>query len=136
MVKDAGFWIPRPRFESGRGYDMVIKWKGCIVEESLEDNRILNEIEIVKVRITIEEEREKRWHLYNVLLSEKEIEKIHLLLKKGWYIHFWKDDRIMVLFKDKKFSLDANDKSTWKEAITYGLSIKIPREQLDFLSEF
>jgi hypothetical protein len=108
------------------------KWKGCIVEESLNDNRVLNNIEIIKVIITQEEKPEKRWHIYNSLLSEEEIKKIHSHLKQSWYMHFWKDNKMMVLFKGKRFILDIKDKNTWKEAIGYGLSIGIPKEQLDF----
>ena len=35
------------------------KWKGCIVEESLDDNRVLNNIEVVKIKISSEEDPEK-----------------------------------------------------------------------------
>jgi len=33
----------------------VEKYKGIIIEESLEDNRILNKLEIIKFRITAQE---------------------------------------------------------------------------------
>lgn len=112
------------------------KWKGCIVEESLDDNRILNNIEILKVSITSDPEPKNRWHIYNSLLSEDEIARIHTHLKQSWYMHFWNDNKMIVLFKGKKFVLNVNDKSTWKEAVDYGLSIKIPKEQLDFEMEF
>jgi hypothetical protein len=112
------------------------KWKGCIVEESLNDNRVLNNLEVVRLRITPEKESEKRWHIYNSLISESEIERIRPHLKQGWYMHFWKENKMIVLFKGKKFILNAKDKSTWKNAIDYGLSISIPREQLDFVMEF
>ena len=112
------------------------KWKGCIVEESLEDTRVLNTIEIIKIKITSEEEPEKRWHIYNALCSEEEIDKIHQQLKKSWYMHFWRDTKMIVLFKEKKYMLDRDNKDTWKEAVDYGLSINIPKEQLDFEIEF
>lgn len=112
------------------------KWKGCIVEESLEDNRILNNLEIIKVRITSEQNPAEKWHIYNALLSEKEIKVMHQHLRRGWYMHFWKDAKIIVLFKDKRFLLDAKNKKTWQEAINYGLSVSISPEQLDFLIEF
>ena len=51
-------------------------------------------------------------------------------------MHFWRDNRMIVLFKKKRFTLDIENKNTWKEAIDYGLSIGIPREQLDFEMEF
>ena len=112
------------------------KWKGCIVEESLDDNRVLNNLEVAKVRITSEQDSAKRWHIYNAFLSEREIKIIHSHLKQSWYVHFWKEDKIIVLFKGRKFVLDVKNKETWKDAINYGLSINIPREQLDFLMEF
>lgn len=112
------------------------KWKGCIVEESLNDNRVLNDLEVLKVRITPEAKPEARWHIYNSLLSESEIGRIHRQLKQGWYMHFWKGGKMIVLFKGKRFMVDAKDKSTWNEAIAYGLSIKISKAQLDFEMEF
>jgi hypothetical protein len=51
-------------------------------------------------------------------------------------VHFWKENKMIVLFKGKKFILDIKDKASWKEAIEYGLSIGIPSEQLDFEREF
>ncbi|MFA5993007.1 MAG: hypothetical protein WC796_04845 [Candidatus Pacearchaeota archaeon] len=113
------------------------KFKGCIIEESFTDNRILNEIEIIKLKITNEENPAERWHIYNTLVSEKEIEKLSKIIKKGrWYMHFWKGNDIIVIFKNKKFKIKINDKSTWKKAIDYGLSINIPKEQLDFVIGF
>ena len=112
------------------------KWKGCIVEESLDDNRVLNNIEVVKIKISSEEDPEKRWHIYNSLLSESEIDNIHVHLKQGWYMHFWKENKMRVLFKGRKFVLDIDNKKSYKSAIDYGLSINIPRKQLDFEIEF
>ena len=111
-------------------------WKGCIVEESLDDNRVLNNLKAVKIRITSENNPEQRWHIYDSLLTEKDIERIRHHLKQSWYMHFWKDDVMMIFFKGKKFIVSATDKRTWKEAIDYGLSINIPEEQLDFVMEF
>jgi len=112
------------------------EWKGCIVEESLTDNRVLNNLKVVRVRITSEDKPIERWHIYDLLVSKEELNKLHHYIKDGWYMHFWKDKKILVFFKNKKFILDINKKETWKEAIDYGLSIKIPREQLDFKMEF
>ena len=112
------------------------KWKGCIVEESLDDNRVLNGIEVLKIMITSAPKPKNRWHIYNALLSKDKIAGIHPHLKEGWYMHFWNEGKMIVLFKNKKFVLDVNDKNTWKEAIDYGLSINIPKEQLDFNMEF
>ncbi|MFH1500922.1 MAG: hypothetical protein ABIE22_03160 [archaeon] len=113
---------------------MSKKWKGCIVKESLEDSSILDKLETLKIREDSDEE--SSWHIYDSLVTESEINEIHKQLKQSWYVHFWKDGEMIVLFKGKKFKVDPNNKETWKEAINYGLSINIPLEQLDFLMEF
>ncbi len=113
-----------------------MNWKGCIVEESLTDNRVLNDLKIEKVRITKEEDSNARWHIYNTIVTEDQIKLLHKKLKDKWYMHFWKEDEMTVLFQDKKFVLDINDKESWKNAVDYGLSLGIPKEQLDFEIEF
>ncbi len=50
-------------------------------------------------------------------------------------MHFWDNRNIIVAFKDKIFEIDYDDKGTWKNAIDYGISIGIPKEQLDFSIE-
>jgi len=108
------------------------KYKGIIVEESLEDNRILNNLEIINIKISKEDNLEDRWHLYTVEVSEEDIEKLSKTIKQKWYMHFWKDKEVIVIFKNKKFKLNYEDKSTWGPAVNYGLSLGIPKEQLDF----
>lgn len=107
-------------------------YKGIIVEESLEDNRIINDLEIIDFKITNEENPAERWHLYTVNVSEEDIERLSRIIKPKWYMHFWKDRHVIAIFKDKKFEFDFDDKSAWKPAIEYGLSQGIQKEQLDF----
>lgn len=111
---------------------MFKKYKGIIVEESLKDNRIVNDLEVIEVRISDEEKPEERWHLYTVKVSKKEIEKLSKNIKQGWYMHFWKDRGVIVIFRDKKFKLNFDDKTTWKPVVEYGRSLGIPKEELDF----
>lgn len=109
------------------------KYKGTIVEESLEDNRILNDFEIIGFRISKAENPADRWHLYTVLVS---LEEIALLsdnnIKVKWYMHFWKGKEVIAIFQGKKFEFNFDDKTSWEPAISYGLSLGIPLEQLDF----
>ena len=105
---------------------------GYVVEESLDDNRILNGLQIVEVRISGEPDPDKRWHIYKIAADMPEIEKLWHHLKDKWYMHFWKGENIAVYFKGKKFDLFGRYKSTWSSAIDYGKSIGIPEEQLDF----
>lgn len=108
------------------------KYTGIIVEESLKDNRIVNNLEVIEVRISDEEKPEERWHLYTVKVSRKEIEKVSKNIKQGWYMHFWKGKKVIVIFKDKKFEFDFDDKKSWQPVVKYGLSLGIPKEELDF----
>lgn len=111
-------------------------YKGTIVEESLEDNRILNSVEITGFRISKDEVPSDRWHLYTVKVSKEDIQKISKYIKPGkWYMHFWKNRDVIAVFRDKVFEFNYDDKSTWKEAVAYGRSIEIPEEQLDFIIE-
>ena len=113
---------------------MKKEFKGAIVEESLEDNRILNELEIVGFRITEEENPDERWHIYKIKVSRNDIQKLSKFIKPSkWYMHFWKGRSVIAVFKNKIFEFNFEDKATWKPAVEYGLSVGIPKDQLDFL---
>ena len=107
-------------------------YKGIIVEESLTDNRILNNFKIINVRISKEWNPADRWHLYTVQVSKDEIIRLSKNIKPKWYMHFWKGRNVIAIFKDKKFEFNFDDKSTWKPVVEYGLSLEIPKEHLDF----
>jgi len=111
---------------------MKKEFKGIIVEESLSDNRILNDLAIIKVEISKEENSLDRWHLYTVKVSKEDVDKLSKNIKPKWYMHFWKERSVIVIFKDKKFEFNYDNKSEWKSAVNYGLSLGVPKEQLDF----
>jgi hypothetical protein len=111
-------------------------YTGTIVEESLEDNRILNDFDIVSVKISKDDNPADRWHLYSVKVSKDDISVLAQQIKLGkWYMHFWKGRDVIAVFKDKIFEFKYDNKSTWKDAVDYGLSQGIPQEQLDFIIE-
>ncbi len=104
-------------------------YKGTIIENSLADKKILNEVQILK------NYRSGSWVLNDVLVSEIQIPELSKCLDFGpWYIHLWQPgmDDVKVIFKDKVFDIKFSDKTTWSDAVTYGKSIGIPDEQLDF----
>ena len=109
--------------------------KGVIIEESLKDNRMLNDITITAVRISKEEEPQSRWHVYTVLVGKQQIESIAKNLKEGtWYTHFWDNQgNVTAIFSGSKvFDFNYHNKQTWEAAIAYGLKLGIPKDQLDF----
>lgn len=107
---------------------------GTVVEESLRDNRFINELDILAVRISSAEKPEDRWHLYKVRVSEEQIQELATQLNpEKWYAHFWDGTTIYAVFPGKTFAMNRIDRATWQPAIDFGLSLHIPAEQLDFL---
>lgn len=103
-------------------------YKGVIVEQSITDITILSSLD-VQNRNVIDAQN---WIETTVFVTEEQIEKLSSLLRDGWYMHFWSGRSVKVIFKNKVFEINYDDKSTWNSAVQYGMSIGIPYEQLDF----
>ena len=111
-------------------------YQGTIVEESLLDNRYINNLTVLAVRISGTEDPKDRWHLYKVSIAEDAIAALaHQLKPQKWYMHFWNGDDVIAVFPAKTFRFKHSDRVTWQPAIDYGKSLNIPEEQLDFLVE-
>lgn len=110
-------------------------YKGAIIEESLEDSSILNLFSIINTTITNDENPNDRWHIHTVESDKDTLLKLSKVLKsEKYYAHFWDNKKnIIVVFRDKVFEFNFNKKDEWLPAIEYGLSVGIPKEQLDFL---
>jgi len=112
---------------------MEKEYTGIIVEESFDDNRILNQYDITKVRISGHASPKDRWHLYQVNVSKEEIYSLAEHMIDIWYNHFWKGTHVIAVFTGNHiFEFDYNNKDTWKAALDYGRSVSVPEEQLDF----
>ena len=109
-----------------------MKYRGIIIEESLNDNRVLNNVNILKLYITEAAKKSDQWHLFEVEVEENEIENISKLIMEGWYTHFWRGSDVVVVFTHKIIKFNYLDKNTRNEAIEYGRKLNIPEEQLDF----
>jgi nitrogen fixation protein len=102
---------------------------GIIVEESLIDKSILKGFKIIRQEIS----PNLGWHLYMVEIPERDIYDLSKNIESNkWYMHFWRNREVIVVFKDKTFKFNYDDKKTWHPAVEHGLSIGIPKEQLDF----
>ncbi len=107
--------------------------RGVIVEESLDDNRVINLYRVASVKITDDDDPADRWHLYTVSCDQEDALKIQSHLKPGFYAHFWKGDDVLVIFNDRHFWMSHFDEKTWTPAILHGLAQGVPEEQLNFL---
>ena len=116
-------------------------WKGGIIAEGLSDPTIINKFSIIGASISKDDlpidykGNVGRWHGYDVRCTRKEIDALQRHILPGWYAHFWKGNRIIVVFNDSQFKLIKNDMNTWREAIEHGKRQGIPEKELDFPTE-
>jgi hypothetical protein len=109
-------------------------YHSIIIEESLKNSEVLENYKILRTKFSAEQ----NWHLHIVEIPEpeeaiKEVKEA-MVTDKPYYFHIYNEGKtLIVVFKDKVFHLNPNDKSTWEEARVYGASkLNIPPEQLNF----
>jgi len=114
-------------------------YHSIIIEESLGDKKVLENYKILRTKFEPAEGPDDiDWHLHIIEIPEPEkaIKEFQAAMvnNKPYYFHIYnKGNTMMVIFKDKVFNLNPNDKSTWKDARAFGASkLNIPTEQLDF----
>ncbi len=109
-------------------------WKGMIVKESLTDAAMLEKVSVTNVSETDDIDPVRRWHLYKVdHVTRSQMDDLSRVIKsRGWYAHFWREGNMVVIYKDKFFAFTGTNKHGRQLAIEYGISVGIPKEQLDF----
>jgi hypothetical protein len=116
---------------------------GVIIEESLENNDVLQKVKIINTEIepvTASHKTPwiKQWTLHKVEILENEAddmaEEISRALdsKHNWYADFKNDFFHYVIFRDKVFRVERSQPEQYGAVVTYGVSIGIPDYQLDF----
>ncbi len=109
---------------------MTKTYKGTIVEQSLTDLSVLDDIKILKTTIS----PNAGWRMHVVEVTREQLEAVSKFMEATkWYAHFWNGDEMIVVYPNMLFLQSVSHKETWKPAIDYGLTIDIPLEQLDFL---
>lgn len=121
-----------------------MNYTGVIIEESLQNISILQEVKIL--RTTIEQVTSKhktpwvkQWTLHRVEVQEdkgdviakklsKDLDRIH-----SWYADFKNDKFHLIIFKDKIFKVDLSNPFLYKNAKQYGISLGIPEYQINFI---
>ncbi|MEK6890977.1 MAG: hypothetical protein AABX03_02470 [Nanoarchaeota archaeon] len=116
---------------------------GVIIEESLENKKILKKIKIIQTKVERVTERHKtpwikQWTLHTVKIPEDKIDKISEEISKAldskhdWYADFKTDKIHYIIFRDKVFRINRHSKKEYDQAKNYGLSLGIPEYQVDF----
>lgn len=124
---------------------MPQNYKGIVIEESLEDKNILQDLKILETKIEpVTKDHKtpwvKQWTLHTVEVPEEKAEEIAEKLSQGldsrhahaWYVDLESDTIHFIIFRNKVFKIDRSSKEQYNEATAYGLTLGIPDYQLDF----
>lgn len=121
-----------------------MNFKGFIIEESLEDASVLDDVKILSTEVELVTDEHKtpwvkQWTLHTIEVpSEKAAEiaeKISRALDRehNWYADYKTDTEHYIIYRDKVFHIsDRSDKEQYAAATAYGISIGIPAYQVDF----
>jgi len=117
-------------------------YAGTIIEESLKDPSVMKTLHITKTKVEPVTEQHKtpwlkQWTLHSVIIPEAKAQSTAGLLSQAlddnyWYADFKNNEIHYVIFPDKVFKVELKDPDQYKPVVSYGLSLNIPRYQLDF----
>ena len=118
-------------------------YTGTIIEESLEDPRILSELKITETKVEAVNDKHqtpwlKQWTLHKVEIPEAQAQAVAEALAgvldskhiSSWYADFKNEDYHFIIFPGKVFYIDRTSKEQYEEARQYGISIGTPRQNL------
>jgi len=121
-----------------------MNYKGVIIEESLKNKEILNEVRILSTKAEQVTEKHKTPHLKQWILHTVEVveNKADEVAKKiiqnlesepnSWYADYKNEETHYIIFPGRIFKVDRKSKEQYEEATKYGLSLGIPDYQVDF----
>ncbi len=122
-----------------------MNFTGIIVEESLENKTVLKKVKIISTeveKVTLKHKTSwiKQWTMHTVEIAEDQIDKISKEISKAldtthqgnWYADFKNNQFHYIIFKNKIFKVNRTKPEQYKAVTEYGLSLGIPKHQLDF----
>ena len=120
-----------------------MNYRGAIIEESLVNKEVLNDLKILNTRIEKVTSKHEtpwlsQWTLHTVEILENEAPKIAEQISQSldpnhggsWYADFKNDSHHYIIFRNKVFYIDRKSKEQYDEAQRYGISLGIPESQL------
>ena len=123
-------------------------YRGTIIEESLGDKSILNKVKIIGTRVEKVTERHKtpwlkQWTICTIEIPEARAGALAEVISQSiareyghaWYVDFKNDRTHYIIFLEKVFKVDRKSEDAYRKAVEYGISLGIPKYQLDFSPE-
>ena len=116
---------------------------GVIIEESLDNKDVLRTLRILSTKIeqVTSDHRTPwitQWTLRTVEIPAKDAATTAYILSRAlegehpWYADYKNSTTHYIIFKNKIFTIDRNNKTQYDEAKAYGIAIGIPAHQVDF----
>lgn len=120
-----------------------MNYKGVVIEESLQNLAVLEQLKIVSTEIeTVKESHKtpwlKQWTLHTVEINEDNAqnvaEKLSATLdsEHDWYADFKNEKYHFIIFRNKVFKVNRKKTEEYEKVKRYGISLGIPYYQLDF----
>lgn len=122
-----------------------MNYRGVIIEESLKDKEILNEVRILSTNVEQTTEKHqtphlKQWVLHMVEVDENKADEVAKRLSQvlksepnSWYADYKNEESHYIIFPGRIFKVDRKNKEQYEEATKHGLSLGIPDYQVDFI---
>ncbi|MBI3956447.1 MAG: hypothetical protein HY340_00455 [Candidatus Kerfeldbacteria bacterium] len=121
----------------------MAKFLGVIIEESLENKDVLNDVTITESKVEPATEKHntpwlKQWTMHTVEIHDDQIDDIAEKLSRSldsqhhWYCDFKNETTHYIIFRNKVFKIDRTKKEEYDKATAYGVTLGIPDYQLDF----
>ena len=120
-----------------------MKYKGVIIEESLTNSSIIEELNIIQKEVENITEKEgtpwlDKWTMYTVEIDSKDIDNICKRLSKlidekhcsDWYCDFKNSDFHYVVFSNKVFKLNRKSKKDYLDMQEYAKKVGLMEAQL------
>lgn len=121
-----------------------MNYQGVIIAESLDDNSVLKDVRILNTKIeevTPDHQTPylKQWTLHTVEIPEDKVDEVAERISKSfdkehldWYADFKNDKCHYIIYPNKIFKVNLNRPEQYQAATDYGVSIGIPKHQVNF----
>ncbi len=120
----------------------VMPYAGVVIEESLGDTSILQELKITSTRIEPVTERHrtpwlKQWTLHEVEIPDDQVDEVAERLSRAleppnWHADFKNERYHYVVFPGEVFKIERRNPGEYEQVVAHGLSLGVPAHQLDF----
>jgi hypothetical protein len=120
-----------------------MNYSGTIIQESLEDDSVLDGLNITQTKIEVATPEHKtpwvtQWTMHTVEVPDSQAEKVAQQLaealdsKHNWYADIKNEATHFIIFRNRVFKVDRHRLDQYQDATDYGVSLGIPDYQLDF----